>query len=947
MFNGTPAACLPCGTALAATWDVDLVRRGGELQAAEAIAKGASVILGPTVNMQRSPLGGRGFESFSEDPVLAGFMAAATVAGIQSKGVSATIKHFVCNDQEHERMSQDSRVSERALREIYTLPFQIAQRDSKPWAYMSSYNRVNGTHASENVHLLKEILRDEWGFDGMIMSDWTGTYSTTEAIKAGLDLEMPGPPFVRGKQVNHAILCGKLSEEGIAICARRVLQFINKLLPLDIPSNAPEKTIDNEETSACLRELASSSIVLLKNDNRVLPFKKDKSIAVIGPNAKIAAYSGGGSASLLPYYAVTPFDAIKSQSSSSVEYTVGYGSYKKLPLLSNMIPEMTMEVYTGPSSDQLRQKIDEIKIVDTNIFLYDYYPQLPTSHKGAWYATIKGQLHPAATGDYEFSISVAGTAKLYVNGKLLVDVATKQTASGSFFGFGTTEVTGTMRLEKNTTYTVEVAFGSLATSLLPGPGAESDQGGGVRIGCSKVMDVEEEVRRAVAIAKSADQVVIISGLNSDWESEGYDRQTLGLPERADNLIRQVVEANSNTAVVIQSGTPVAMPWANSTSAILQAWYGGNETGNGIADVLFGDVNPSARLPLSFPQRLEDTPTFLNYGSERGRTIYGEDVYIGYRWYEKTKKDVLFPFGHGLSYSDFQLSDISVTASEAFDSLVVSVAVHNVGAQSGSEVVQVYVSQRNPSIARPLKELKGFAKASLAVGETKRVEVPISLKYATSFWDENRNAWAMERDTFDERLDMKHMAWNTAMDAALSWAPIDQPLNVLDVGTGTDIWAIEFAENNPSATVYGIYISLIQPEGAMTRKAYEQLEPGGYVEYQISGLDLWCEDATTLGTALHKWTFLIGAGAIALDLPWEADDYEIADKMWAYWATSAKMLDPDKGDSYSSSEELAYWGPNLINETVTQEIGDGWGEMAIASLENVRLLLGYFNQQVPH
>ncbi|KAK9802323.1 putative beta-glucosidase [Seiridium cardinale] len=807
MFNGTPAACLPCGTALAATWDVDLVRRGAELQAAEAIAKGASVILGPTVNMQRSPLGGRGFESFSEDPVLAGFMAAATVAGIQSKGVSATIKHFVCNDQEHERMSQDSRISERALREIYTLPFQIAQRDSKPWAYMSSYNRVNGTHASENVHLLKEILRDEWGFDGMIMSDWTGTYSTTEAIKAGLDLEMPGPPFVRGKQVNHAILCGKLSEEDIDICARRVLQFINKLLPLDIPSNAPEKTIDNEETSARLRKLASSSIVLLKNDNRVLPFKKNKSIAVIGPNAKIAAYSGGGSASLLPYYAVTPFDAIKSLSSSSVEYTVGYGSYNKLPLLSNMIPEMMMEVYTGPSSDQLRQKIDEIKIVDTNIFLYDYYPQLPTSHKGAWYATIKGQLHSAATGDYEFSISVAGTAKLYVNGKLLVDVATKQTASGSFFGFGTTEVTGTMRLEKDTTYTVEVAFGSLATSLLPGPGAESDQGGGVRIGCSKVMDAEEEVRRAVAIAKAADQVVIISGLNSDWESEGYDRQTLGLPEGADNLIRQVVEANSNTAVIIQSGTPVAMPWANSTSAILQAWYGGNETGNGIADVLFGDVNPSARLPLSFPQRLEDTPTFLNYGSERGRTIYGEDVYIGYRWYEKTKKDVLFPFGHGLSYSDFQLSDISVTASEAFNSLVVSVAVHNVGAQSGSEVVQVYVSQRNPSIARPLKELKGFAKTGLAVGETKRVEVPISLKYATSFWDENKNAWAMERDTFDVLVGkssadpaMLSSSFTTSKTQYWNGTPIDQPPNVLDVGIGTGVWAIEFAENNPSATV---------------------------------------------------------------------------------------------------------------------------------------------------
>jgi beta-glucosidase len=238
-----------------------------------------------------------------------------------------------------------------------------------------------------------------------------------------------------------------------------------------------------------------------------------KQIAVIGPNAKIAAYSGGGSASLLPYYAVTPYDAIKSQSSSYIDYAIGYGSYSKLPLLSNALPNMTMRVYGAPPSTQSRQKVDEIKIVDTNIFLYDYRPPLPKSHQGAWYANFTGELKPAVTGDYQFSVSVAGTAKLYIDGKLLVDVATQQTASGSFFGFGTTEVTGTTRLEADCTYTVEVEFGSLATSLLPGPGAESDQGGGVRMGFTKVMDAEEEIEKAVAVAKQVDQVVILTGLN--------------------------------------------------------------------------------------------------------------------------------------------------------------------------------------------------------------------------------------------------------------------------------------------------------------------------------------------------------------------------------------------------------------------------------------------------
>jgi beta-glucosidase len=259
-----------------------LIRKGGTLQGEESIAKGASVLLGPTVNMQRSPLGGRGFESFSEDPVLAGAMGAATVQGIQSKGVAATIKHYVCNDQEHERMICDSVVSERALREIYLMPFQIAQRDAPPWCYMTAYNRVNGLHASENPRLLQKILREEWGFDGLVMSDWFGTYSTTESIKAGLDLEMPGPTYVRGKLVQQALGCAKLLPRDVDNRAREVLKLVNKVLPLGIPQNAEEKTVNTKETAQTLRDVAAASIVLMKNERDVLPFSKEKTVTGTG-----------------------------------------------------------------------------------------------------------------------------------------------------------------------------------------------------------------------------------------------------------------------------------------------------------------------------------------------------------------------------------------------------------------------------------------------------------------------------------------------------------------------------------------------------------------------------------------------------------------------------------------------------------------------------------------
>ena len=754
------------GTGLAATWDTELIKKGGALQATEAIAKGASVILGPTTNMQRSPLGGRGFESFSEDPYLAGAISAATINGIQSKGVAATIKHYVTNDQEHQRQSMNSIVSERALREIYLMPFQLAQRDSKPMCYMTAYNKLNGTHLSENSRLLKDILREEWGFDGMVMSDWFGTYSTSESLRAGLDLEMPGKSYIRGKLITQALGCRKLLQIELDYCVRNVLNLVKKVMPLGIPENAPEGTVDTKETSQALRKIAGDGIVLLKNENNILPLKKDKTVAVIGPNAKFAAVSGGGSASLLPYYAITPYDGIAEQA-KDVKYSLGAVGYKALPLASSITktkdgkPGFTMRVYLEPPTEKSRKPIDEVYVSNANIFLVDY--KLPIKEQtDLYYLELESTFTPDTSAEYQFSLSLCGTGKLYIDSKMVVDNETHQVMGNSFFGAGTREEIGTITMEKGKSHTVLIQFGTGPTMTFRTPGATAFGAGGLRVGAALKTDPETELSKAVALAKEVDQVVLCMGLNADWESEGYDRSHMDLPPYSDELITRVCAANPNTVVVIQSGTPVTMPWLPQCSALLQAWYGGNETGNAIADILFGAVNPSGKLPLSFPHRNEDNPAFLNYASERGRTLYGEDIYIGYRFYEKTKKSVAFPFGHGLSYTTFTYKGLAVAEMQVpasgsgsakdkdtiNNNLVISCSVSNTGSMDGAAVVQVYISQRNPSINRPIKELKGFAKCFVKAGQMQHVNVTVSKKYACSFWDEERESWVMEEGRYD-------------------------------------------------------------------------------------------------------------------------------------------------------------------------------------------------------
>lgn len=728
----------------------------------EAIAKGASVLLGPTVNMQRTPLGGRGFESFSEDPFLAGSIAAASVDGIQSTGVAAAIKHFVCNDQEDRRMASNSIVTERTLRELYLLPFQLAQRDAKPVCYMTSYNRLNGTHCSENERLLQNILRDEWKFDGLVMSDWLGTYSTTEAIRAGLDLEMPGPSLIRGPLIKQAIQCGKLQHQNIDARVREVLKLVKHAKQLRIPENAPEQGLDNAETSGVLRRVAADSIVLLKNESDVLPLDKTKTTAVIGPNAFSAAYSGGGSASLAPYYAISPLQGIQSQA-ENVQYALGAPGWKRLPLLTEVSKSpdgeqgLRLDVFLQSPDREDRKPIDSFLTKTSNVTLYDYKHKLVTSD--LYWAKLTGSITPDTTAEYEFSCSCAGTAKVYVNEELVVDNWTKQEAGDSFFGMGTVEVIGRINLDAGKSYDIRVEFGTLPTKKYEKTGTTDFGSGGLRIGFHRKVELKAEIEAAAALARSVDQVVLCVGLNSDWESEGYDRPHMDLPEGSDELVNAILEANPNTAIIVQSGTPVTMPWAGKAKAIAQAWYGGNETGNAIGDVVFGVVNPSAKLPLSFPARLEDTPTHHMIPDEIN-VLYGENVYMGYRYYEKVSKAVAFPFGHGLSYTQFEMSDFKVEQDD--NDVTISVSVRNTGKRDGAEVVQVYVQALDSSVDRPVKELRGYDKIHLEAGESQIAHVKVPLKYATSFWDDSLNKWACEKGRY--RVLVGNSSANTPLKA---------------------------------------------------------------------------------------------------------------------------------------------------------------------------------------
>jgi beta-glucosidase len=760
------SACFPVGIALAASWNTALVEQIGQALGQETKSKGAHFLLAPTVNIHRSPLNGRNFECYSEDPYLSARMAVAYITGLQSQNVGATVKHFVGNDSEFERNTISSEIDERTLREIYLPPFEAAVREAGSWAVMSSYNRVNGVYAGENRAILTDILKREWGFEGIVMSDWFGTKSTIDAAENGLDLEMPGPPQWRGQKLLAAVEAGQVSAAAIDEAARRMLRVITRAGAFEQPEIPAEQALDLPEHRTLLRAAAAEGVVLLKNAGDILPLDTNKltSIAIIGPNAKTAQIMGGGSAQVNAHYAVTPYAGVVAAVGEQVEleYEIGCTNHQQLPKLdSRLVATTGAEAVPGFTISYYN---------NLDLSGEPVYQSVTTSSEQAWLGEIAPGVQPRGfsarmtcrftpqeNGLHIFGLASAGLSRLYVDGNQVIDNWTSQTRGAAYFGTGSAEVSARVELKAGQTYELRVDYNSQGATLLAG----------MRLGYLPPVS-HDSIARAAALAGRADVALVFVGLNGDWESEGHDRPDMELVGEQVALIEQVAAANPNTVVVLQTGSPISMPWLDKVAGVLQAWYPGQECGNAITDVLFGAVNPSGKLPQTFPMRLEDNPAYINYPGENGRVRYGEGIFVGYRYYEKKRVAPLFPFGFGLSYTSFAYANLrlSVDTIAPGDQLTVSVDVTNTGHRAGQEIVQLYVRDVTARVARPEKELKGFAKVALAPGETKTVTLTLD-QAALAFWDDAKHAWVAEAGAFEALIGSSSQAIHARAEFRLS------------------------------------------------------------------------------------------------------------------------------------------------------------------------------------
>lgn len=578
------AVCFPAGCGTAASFNRELLKEMGEALGNECQAEGVSVILGPAVNIKRSPLCGRNFEYYSEDPCLATEIAGALIHGVQSKNVGTSIKHFLANNQETRRLSSDSRVDERTLHEIYLAAFEGAVTKEKPWTVMCSYNRINGTYAAENHKYLTEVLRDQWKFDGYVMSDWGAVNNRVADLKAGLDLEMPASGGTNDQLIVRAVQSGALEESVVDMAVERILNIVFRY------EEHRDKTavFDRDKDHELARKVAQETIVLLKNEG-VLPLEEKKQIAFIGKYVKKPRYQGGGSSHINSHKVTAAWDVIKDM--PNISYAQGF--------------------------------VDDKDQTD-----------------------------------------------------------------------------------------------------------------------------EALLEEAVQTAAKADVAVIFAGLPDSFESEGYDRTHMRMPDCQNELIAKVAAVQPNTVVVLHNGSPVEMPWADQVKGIVEAYLGGQAVGGAVCDILFGKVNPSGHLPETFPKKLEDNPSYLSYIGEGDMVEYREGIFVGYRYYDKKKMDVLFPFGYGLSYTTFDYSNLRVDKKKFkdTDTVTVTVDVTNTGKMTGKEVVQLYVADKESTVIRPEKELRDFAKVELMPGETKTVSFTLG-KRAFAYYNTTIHDWHVETGEF--------------------------------------------------------------------------------------------------------------------------------------------------------------------------------------------------------
>ena len=716
-WTGPASASFPCGTALGATFDPALVEEVGAALGVEARSKGAHVLLAPTVNLHRTPIGGRNFECMSEDPVLTAKIAVGYVRGVQSHGVACCIKHFVANDTEHQRHTISSDVDEVTLREAYLVPFEVAVRPvadggADVRSLMSSYNRINAVHASEHRELLRGVLRDEWGFDGAVISDWFGTHSAANSLEASLDLEMPGPPRERGAALLAAVRNGETTEARVDESVRRLLELFRWSGVGEI--SGEERTDDDPSTRAVIRRAAIAGSVLLKNDGDLLPLAAGANIALLGPNAERGQVQGGGSARVRANRPSMPLAALAARD-VVVVHEQGCRIDKRLGPMRGQFDVR----YLGANGETADQQTDRLS------FLWMDNPA-PNIDIAAFGVSLRGTFTPDVTGDWQVSMTVVGSAVLRIDGEIMVDLSVPQTG-GAFFGLGNNEIRVPLACEAGRPREVSVEIVVEERSQLRGliVGAEPPH-------------TDDAMERAVAAAAAADVAVLVVGTNADWETEGEDRASMALPGAQDELVRRVAAANPRTVVVINAGSPVSMPWLDDVAAVLQVWFPGEEFGDALADMLLGVAEPGGRLPITIPRQLADTPAYAFYPGAADHMAYGEGLLIGHRWYDANGIEPAFAFGHGLGYTQWELGDATV-AGDSQAGVTVTVAVRNTGSRDGSTVVQCYVEPVDAQPGRPVRTLQAFARVHAAADEQCEVTLELPAR-AFSQWSPEAHTW---------------------------------------------------------------------------------------------------------------------------------------------------------------------------------------------------------------
>jgi beta-glucosidase len=741
------SANVPSPTALAATWDCARVEAIGTLLASECRRKGVDVLLAPTVNLHRTPYGGRHFECFSEDPLLTARIGVAYVHGLQRAGVAATVKHFVGNDSETQRFTVDIRIDERTLREMYLAPFEAIVREAGVWAVMASYNGVNGATLTESP-LLRDVLHGDWDFDGLVMSDWTATRSTVAAAQAALDLAMPGPatkfgPW--GDKLAAAVADGHVDEALIDDKVLRILRLAARVGELDGTSVAPALPLRPAEIARDLRATAAASFVLARNDG-VLPISRPAAgrVAVIGPNAELARTLGGGSATVFPPYTISPLAGLRD---AGLDVTHAPGTLGHLRTSAARAPWLLRPDGSGAGSEvrfyTASGELAGTERRDGVAFRWMSGFEALREAKPIARLEISCVIQATDAGTYQLGVSGLGRARLLVDGAEVLDTTLTPPAGA--------DVAELLMAPPQQLTPVELAAGQSVSVLLEHDVASSPMAG---FGTFLQLDLEvphgtddEEIAAAEALAAASDIAVVVVGTTAEVESEGFDRTSLALPGRQDELVRRVAAANPRTVVVVNSGAPVLLPWADEVAAVLLTWFGGQEFGHALADVLLGDAEPGGRLPTTWPATEQGLPSTQ---PSDGVLTYSEGLFIGYRGYDRDGREPLFAFGHGAGYTSWSYESITVdcdpagATGPAGPGTAVCVEVRNAGTRRGREVVQVYVSRPDSEIERPAKWLAGFAAVDADPGETVNIGILLPER-VFQHWSEK--GWALEAGSF--------------------------------------------------------------------------------------------------------------------------------------------------------------------------------------------------------